>query len=119
RNIENGKLMIYANNGFPFDADVKIYTINSLGVVTDSLQGTTSTILQAPVDAQLKVSAKRLTKITIPLNASQINTLYDTKKAKFKIKFNTAAQPNYIKIYSDYTMDIKVVGDFNYSLQIQ
>jgi len=119
RNIKDGTLTIFANNGFPFDADIKIYTINDMGAITDSLTGTTTTILQAPVNAQLKVIEKRLTKISIPLNPSQINTLYNTKKAKFKIKFNTAAQPKYIKIYSDYTMDIKVVGDFNYSLQIQ
>lgn len=118
RNIKNGVLTVYANNGFPFDAGIKIYTINDNNVITDTLIGT-STIVQAPVNSQLKVTEKRLSKITIPLNPTQINTLYDTKKAVFKIKFNTAAQPNYIKIYSDYTMDIKVVGDFNYTLQIQ
>lgn len=118
RNIKDGVLTVFANNGFPFDANIKIYTINDKNVITDTLIGT-STIVQAPVDSLLKVTQKRLTKIKIPLNSSQINTLYDTKKAQFKIKFNTAAQPNYIKIYSDYTMDIKVVGDFNYTLQIQ
>ena len=118
RNIKDGVLTVYANNGFPFDAGIKIYTINSMNVITDTLAGT-STIMQAPVNNQLKVTEKRLTKITIPLTPSQINTLYDTRKAIFKIKFNTAAQPNFIKIYSDYTMDIKVVGDFNYTLQIQ
>ncbi|HRG37704.1 MAG TPA: hypothetical protein PK289_04165 [Bacteroidia bacterium] len=118
RNIKDGTLTVYANNGFPFDANIKIYTINDKNMITDTLVGT-STIVQAPVNSLLKVTQKRLTKITIPLNPSQINTLYDTKKAQFKIKFNTAAQPNYMKIYSDYTMDIKVVGDFNYTLQIQ
>lgn len=118
RNIKDGSLTVYANNGFPFDATIKIYTINDKNIITDTLVGT-STIVQAPVDSILKVTQKRLTKFKIPLSASQINTLYDTKKTQFKIKFNTAAQPDFIKIYSDYTMDIKIVGDFNYTLQIQ
>lgn len=119
RNIKNGVLTLYADNGFPFDATVQLYTLNDNGAITDSLTGGNSTIFQAPVDSQLKVTAKRLTKLTFPVNEGKMALLYNTKKVMFKAKFNTSSQPNYIKIYDNYTLDIKLTGDFNYTLQIQ
>lgn len=119
RNINDGKLTIFANNGFPFDASIQMYALNENGTIKDSIVEKTTTIVQAPVNNQLKVTGKRLTKLTIPVNHDKMMLLYDTKKVMLKIKFNTASQPQYIKIYSDYTMDVKVTGDFNYTLQLQ
>jgi hypothetical protein len=119
RNLNNGILTLFADNGFPFDAGIQLYTLNDAGAITDSLVGTNNTIFQAPVNAQLKVTGKRLTKLTIPVNREKMTLLYNTKKVKFKVRFNTSSQPQYIKIYDNYTLDIKLTGDFNYTLQIQ
>ena len=119
RNLNSGTLYLYADNGFPFDAAIQLYTLNEAGAVTDSLVSGSNTIIQAPVNAQLKVTGKRLTKLTIPVNRNQMQHLYNTQRVRFKAKFNTSSQPQYIKIYDNYTLDIKLVGDFNYTLQIQ
>jgi hypothetical protein len=119
RNINDGQLTLFANNGFPFDASIQMYALQEDGTVRDSIVETPTTIVQAPVNAQLKVTGKRLTKLTIPVSHTKMLLLYDTKKVMLKIKFNTSSQPQYIKIYSDYTMDVKVTGDFNYTLQLQ
>lgn len=119
RHINNGVLTLFANNGFPFDATIQLYTLNDEGLVTDSLIGANNTILQAPVDTQLKVTSKRLTKLTLPVSTEKMQLLYNTRKVKFIAKFNTASQPQYIKIYDKYTLDIKLVGDFNYTFQTQ
>jgi hypothetical protein len=118
-NINDGRLTLFANNGFPFDATIQLYTLNESGAIKDSIIATPATIVQAPVSTQLKVTGKRLTKLTIPVNHDKMTLLYDTKKIMLKIKFNTSSQPQYIKIYSDYTMDVKLTGDFNYTLQLQ
>ncbi len=119
RNINDGRLTLYANNGFPFDATIQLYTIDENNAIKDSIVQGPATIIQAPVDIQLKVTGKRLTKLTIPVNHDKMTLLYNTKKVMLKIKFNTSSQPKYIKIYSDYTMDVKLTGDFNYTLQLQ
>jgi hypothetical protein len=119
RNLNNGTLTLFADNGFPFDAAIQLYTLNDSGTVTDSIMGGNNTILQAPVNAQLKVTGKRLTKLIIPVNQEKMKILYNTKKVKFTARFNTSSQPQYIKIYDSYTLDIKLTGDFNYTLQIQ
>jgi hypothetical protein len=118
-NINDGRLTLFANNGFPFDASIQLYTLNESGGIKDSIIETPTTIVQAPVDAQLKVTGKRLTKLIIPVSHTKISLLYDNKKVMLRIKFNTSTQPKYIKIYSGYAMDIKLTGDFNYTLQPQ
>ncbi len=118
-NIKSGSLTLIANNGFPFDASMQMYLLNDQNVVIDSIFGYVNTIDEAPVNAALRATSKKLTKLVVPLSEQKVNLLYSIKKAVIKVKFNTSSQPNYIKIYSDYKIDIKVVGDFNYTVQIQ
>ncbi len=118
-NIRSGSLTLFANNGFPFDASMQMYLLNDQNVVTDSIFGYVNTIDEAPINGAYRATGKKLTKIVVPLSEQKVSKLYNTKKAIMKIKFNTSAQPNYIKIYSDYKIDVKVVGDFNYTVQIQ
>lgn len=118
QNIHEGTITLFANNGFPFDAQVQLYLLNESNAVTDSIFGYANTIVEAPINAALRVVGKKLTKISIPISESKMDLLYDTKKVVMKVKFNTSAQPQYIKIYSEYSIDIKVIGDFNYTIQI-
>jgi hypothetical protein len=117
--VHDGTITLFAENGFPFDAKLQIYLLNSSNVAVDSLLGYASTIVEAPINSSLRVTGKKLTKISIPVPESRMNLLFDTKKAAIKVKFNTSAQPNYIKIYSDYSIGLKVVGDFNYTIHLQ
>lgn len=119
QNINEGTITLFANNGFPFDAQLQMYLLNESNAVTDSVFGYANTIVEAPINSALRVIGKKLTKITIPISESKMNLLYDTKKVVLKIKFNTSAQPQYIKIYSEYSIDVKLVGDFNYTIQLQ
>jgi hypothetical protein len=119
QNIKSGAITLFAENGFPFDASLQFYFFNENNSITDSLFGYTNTIDEASLNSNLKVIEKKLTKIIIPLSESKMNLLYDTKKIMVKVKFNTILQPNYIKIYSDYSIGIKLVGDINYTIKVQ
>jgi len=119
QNIHSGTVTLFANNGFPFDAAMQFYLLDDNDVVADSLLGYANTIDEAPINQSNRVIAKKLTKIVVPLSESRMDLLYKSKKILLKIKFNTSNQPQYMKIYSDYTIDIKLVGDFNYTIQLQ
>lgn len=117
-NIHDGSITLFANNGFPFDAQLQIYLLNGSNVAVDSIFGYANTIVEAPINAALRATGKKLTKITVPISEDKMNLLYDTKKVVMKVKFNTSAQPSYIKIYSEYAIDVKLVGDFNYTIHL-
>ena len=118
QNVHDGTITLFANNGFPFDAQLQMYLLNDSNVATDSIFGYANTIVEAPINSALRVIGKKLTKITVPISESKMNLLYDTKKVVLKVKFNTSAQPQYIKIYSEYSIDVRLVGDFNYTVQL-
>ncbi len=119
QNIHNGTITLFANNGFPFDAKLQLYLLDGNNMVTDSIFGYANTIVEAPINSSLRVIGKKLTKISLPISESKMNLLYATKKVVLKVKFNTSAQPQYIKIYSEYSINVKLVGDFNYTIQLQ
>lgn len=119
QNAISGNIILFADNGFPFNASLQFYLLNDANVVVDSLFDYANTIVEAPINSSLRVIDKKLTKIVVPLSENKMTLLYNTKKVRLKVKFNTSAKPQYIKIYSDYSMDVKLVGDLNYSVQMQ
>lgn len=117
--IKNGTLTMITNNGYPFDATIQIYLLGDNNKITDSLLEKASKISAAMLDNNFKVLNKTQTIIKIPVNENKVNLLYNTKKVILKVRYNTAAAPNYMKIFSNYDMDIKLTGDFNYTVQLQ
>lgn len=119
QNIHSGTITLLANNGFPLDASVQLYFLNAQNVITDSLYDHTNTIDEALINSSLRVIAKKPTKLVSPVSESKMKVLYASKRAILKIKFNTSSQSQYIKIYSDYSIDVKLIGDVNYTIQYQ
>ncbi|MFI5164879.1 MAG: hypothetical protein ACHQHP_06505, partial [Bacteroidia bacterium] len=73
-------------------------------------------ILAPNLDANFICEGRATTRLSFPVDAAKLSLLRATKKMYIKIKFNTSNQPNYVKIYSTYIMNVKVVGDFNYTV---
>lgn len=119
QSIKSGTITLFVDNGFPFEASLQFYLLNNINATVDSLFANANTFDEAPINSNYRAIGQKLTKIVIPLSVNKMNLLYNTKKLKLQVKFNTSAQPNYIKIYSDYKMDVKLVGDINYTVQIK
>jgi hypothetical protein len=119
QNIHSGNLTLFANNGFPFDASVQLYLLDDNNNITDSLFSYATTIDQAMINSSLRVTGKKATKLISQVSEEKMSLLYNTKKVKLKVKFNTASQSQYVKIYSDYSIDIRLIGDINYTIQLK
>ena len=115
-NINSGQLTLYAENGFPFDCSVFLTMLDANGNSLGELMPTINTIDEAPLGTNNIVSQPRMTKLIIPIPATQITALENTKKMKLKIVFHTSNYPDYIKIYSFYKIGMQVVGEFNYTV---
>ncbi len=114
--IKDGVLTLISDNGFPFDANIQMYTIDVSGTITDSLFNNTM-IAAAPVNASLKVTEKKRTKLLMPINEARVARLQNAKKLRIITKFDTNPTNTYLKIYSDYRIDFILTGDFNYLTQ--
>lgn len=110
-----GTLFIYANNGYPFDANLSLELLDENLNPIKSLP-ISNYIASATVDANLKVSAKKESVLAIPITRADMDDLYRTKKIIVKTAFNTTAKPQFVKIYENYNISIKMVGDFAYQI---
>ncbi|MCB9335286.1 MAG: hypothetical protein H6586_04005 [Flavobacteriales bacterium] len=115
KNVIEGNLFVYAENGFPFDAVFNLDLLDANQQIFKTLQ-VNNYIASGLVNASLKVEQPTSSVLSMPLSTSDIQDLTLAKKLQLKIAFTTAAQPNFIKIYSHYKIDIKVVADFVYQV---
>ena len=114
-NINGGKIILYADNGYPLNAVVQLYLLDEFDMMIDSLLPNNATIEAGNYDFTTdKVSSKKKTKIEIPIPVNRIGDLINTKKIKIVTRFTTNPYNTYVKIYSTYSIDIILVGDFSY-----
>lgn len=116
--ILNGTLFLYANNGFPFDASISLDLYDEYDNFIQKLP-VNSLIQAAPVNSSLRVISKKESVVSIPLTTSDADNLYRAKKILLNISFTTQPQPQFIKIYEEYAIDVQLVGDFSYNLSFK
>ena len=114
-NIIDGDLILYAENGFPFNATISLSLLDASNnqLVTINSSGN---ILAAPLNSNLRATTKKSSKIVFQLSEQDITHLYNTDNIVINVSFTTIGQPQFIKIYEDYELDLKVVGDFSYTV---
>ena len=117
KNIQSGAFSVFVINGFPLSASLKMYFVDVYGNITDSLKSLPGAIIPAPVDAANKVNDKRSSVIKFDVDERKMNNLYNSQKVIFKIEFTTEPSSTFLKIYSDYSIDFKMVGDMDYAIK--
>ncbi|HVA99073.1 MAG TPA: hypothetical protein VNG53_09275 [Bacteroidia bacterium] len=115
--LNNGTFTLWANNGFPFSAYVQLYLLNQNNQIVDSLCAN-NFINPAPLNSSNIVISPLMTALSIPLSSAKMTELQNTKKIIVKSIFNTSNKPAYLKLYSYYSMDLKLTGNFNYTISL-
>jgi hypothetical protein len=115
-NVNSGQLKLYVDNGFPFTAQAQLYLMDDNLAIIDSLIDSPNVIQAPALDAYFICAGKKQTILSIPVSAGKMNLLRETKKMYLKMKCNTAGQPSYVKLYSFYEMNVKLVANFNYTV---
>jgi hypothetical protein len=111
--INHGMLSLIADNGFPFSATTQLFLLDGNDVLTDSLMLYPNTIESAPLDANDKVISKKRSIIKTYVIGAKLDHLYNAKKIIVVARFNTTLPEHYVKIYSNYSLEIKLTGDFD------
>lgn len=110
--INSGSFTLVANNGMPLEGMMELILMDENFVELDTLL-VPSTIAAPPLDAQNKVMSPVESRIVIPIPNKTSNILPQTKKIRFRVRFNTANQPQLIEFYDTYFIDVKLIGNFN------
>ena len=116
-NIESGTFYLLINNGFPLEADIQLYILDDNSNIIDSLFTENTMIYAADIDlANNRVNKKTKSRLPIIMSESKFNLFIKTKRILIKSKFKTQPQSNHVQIYSDYTVEFKLTGDFTYHI---
>lgn len=110
--INSGSFTLVANNGMPLEGMMELILLDENSVALDTLL-VPSTIAAPPLDAENKVISPVESRIVIPIPDKTSNILPRTKKIRFRVRFNTANQPDLIEFYDTYFIDVKLIGNFN------
>ncbi len=112
--VKNGIFTFMIENGFPIDADIKIFFLDEFDTPIDSLVAPT-TVLAAPTSGSPpRVTMPELTQLDFAFDEDRMRRLFLAEKVVFWADFNTQPGSTHLKIYSDYKMDFKIIGDFQY-----
>ena len=113
--LKSGKLIVYANNMFPFDLDIQFYILDENKNIIDSLFIEKSHIPSGVVDAQgyVKMPSKNI--LTIPLTPEKIAILRKYSDLLIRAEVNSAEHRSF-QLYENHNLDIRIVGDVKYEL---
>lgn len=112
--IRNGTLTLIADNGFPLSAVLSMYFMDASGTITDSLTNPQA-IREAAIDpVSSKVKIRETTKISYVIDEARLHNIASASRLLFKVLFDTKPAGAMVKIYEDYTINFKIVGDIAY-----
>ena len=108
--IIDGSFSLVVDNTFPFEADVKLQLLNRANLVLQELHST-SIVQSSIVDDEGKTIQSTQSVLDYPFeNLSVI--LNRTKKIALAITLNTPEDTDFAKLYSDYKIDVTIIGNF-------
>ncbi len=120
KNIQNGSIVVHSKNYFPIEADVSIYALDSNKVMYDSLHSIPIKITAGTINMQTnKVDKPSVAKNNLPFTPDKLKRILNARYFLIKANFSTLPANQHVRIYSDYSLNIKLIGDFNYVFSIK
>lgn len=116
KNINRGNLILTATNSYPFSINLQGYLLDENKNIIDVLFSAPNTVQAPMLDANFKVIAPAQSKLYVPLSQTKISNLERAHYIYYSATFNTASQPNQIKFYDYYTLDLLLTADINYTI---
>ncbi len=115
--IKDGVFTVYADNGYPLQANLQLYLYDEWGGFLDSLIVAPHTIYAAPLNSNCKVLEPLRSTLQVQADANKMNRIRNAKKAIVRAVFDTKSSAPcgvYTNIYSSYNLLIKLTGRFTY-----
>lgn len=114
--IVEGKLITFVNNGLPVEFYFQAYFRNEFGVIGDSLFESQQLVSPAQISGGGRISVpsqqKFVTQLDI-LKADKVKKMHEIVP-EFRVK--SIPEGSFVKIYNDFTLEFKVVGDLKFNL---
>jgi hypothetical protein len=115
-NIGAGEFSIVAYNGFPWEFKLQMSVLDESNNVTDTLL-VPGTIAAAPLNAQMRATTKEKSVLKFTVDGERKSRILKSKKMIVTSRFTTLSYPQTLQVYSDYSLDLKLIGDVIYHIR--
>lgn len=114
--LQDGTFSLLIDNGFPFDAQIKVFFLNQEDIVLDSLSSPNK-VLSANLDFNTGIVTSSVkSRLDYPLSKNRLETMLGAEKMIVQAILNTPPGVS-AQIYSFYGLSFQLVGDFGYRLK--
>lgn len=117
KKINNGRLMVIAENTFPIDASFNMHFLDINGKRLETVKGEDK-ILAGEPNAKGKVVEAKKSRVFFELDNEAHQNFIAAKKLVVESKFSTIDK-EMVHLYKEYKLQLTVVGDFNYEIDTQ
>ncbi len=119
-NVNSGAFVLNASNGFPFDAKLQAYMLNSNGSIIDSLfLPGFDVFAKGNINNQNEVISRKESTIRVAVSAEKIKNLKICKSIQIVSYFIMPPNPPEIKLKESYGIDLSIVAEINYNAGIK
>ncbi|MCD4695346.1 MAG: hypothetical protein K8S16_03810 [Bacteroidales bacterium] len=113
--VKDGYLILAYTNGFPFSFDMNMYFLDDHYEVLDTLMY--GEFIEAGLlNEDNSVAGATESRVVVKLTESLKLAMVEAKMVFYEILLNSA-EGEHVKIYSDNTLGLKVIGDFKYLIE--
>lgn len=112
--LNEGTFTLLAKNRFPLEAEVIIRLLNGNGTVLESLDSD-QTVQSSETDINGKSIEATTSELTFYFESIS-QSLTAAEKIAFEVRLNSRTDEQFVTLYSDYYIDLKLIANFNYTI---
>lgn len=116
--VKGGYLNIHCKNYYPFMSGIQISLLTADSSFITHLLEPNATISAAVPQEDGRVSKPAISLLRAPVTPEKINQFYKARYAAIRLQFDTEGS-GYRRVYSQQYTEIKMVGDFQYNVQVK
>lgn len=111
----SGTLHLFADNGFPFSAQIALAIVNEEGQVLAQL-GPGGTLASGTLGADGFVISSTPSRVDVAVGPDAMALLHQSGMLQITATFNTADQQQHVQLLAGYRLDLQVTAEANYSV---
>lgn len=113
--LREGELMLFARNGFPFDASLQLDIVDAEGNVLSNIP-VSGSISSGVLDANYIVQTPVESRLSAFVSEAQVDLLYNGGLVRITSTYNTAGAPQQVKILEHYRLDVQITVRGTYTM---
>lgn len=114
--IVDGKLITFVNNGLPVEFYFQAYFMDEWGVIGDSLFESQQLVQPATISGNGRISTPSQQKFVTNLDIIKADKVKRMSQITPVFRVRSIPEGSFVKIYNDFQLEFKVVGDLRFNL---